>query len=123
MTTEIPQRSWQQFCERLNELYRGAVSIRLAEPNGEKKPIVEDVPLRTVALRHQSECNDVVAIEAGRPDERPLQHLVLEPVRIVLWQDGESGRYNHLEILGEAGTTEIDFHPGINSGILEKLAA
>lgn len=123
MTTEIPQKFWEQFCQRLNELYRGAVSIRIAEPNGEKKPLLEDMPLRSVALQHQNECNDAVIIEAGPLDERPLQHQIIEPVRIVLWQDGESGRFNHVEILAEAGTTEIDFHPGINSGILEQLAA
>lgn len=123
MTMEIPQKLWGQFCRRVSELYRGAVSIRLAGPNGEKKQLVEDVPLHSVALQHQSECNDAVVIEAGRPDERPLQHQIIEPIRIVLWQDGESGRFNHVEILSETGTTEIDFHPGINSGILEQLAA
>jgi len=123
MTTEIPQKLWEQFCQRLNDLYRGAVSIRLAEPNGEKKPIADDAPLRSMTLQHQNECNDSVVIEAGSEDERPLQHQIVEPIRIVLWQDGESGRFNHMEILAEAGTMEIDFHPGIHSGILEQMAA
>jgi hypothetical protein len=120
---EIPQKLWKQFCQRLNELYRGAVSIHSTNGNGRKRSVTEDAPLRFVALEHQSTCNDAVVIEAGRPDERPLHHQIVEPIRIILWQDGESGRYNHVEILAEAGTTEIDFHPGINSGILERMAA
>src|SRR6185312_7114102 len=121
MTTEIPQAVWKQFCERISELYRGAVSIQIVEHDGQKRPVAEDVPLRTVILQKQTVCNDVVTIEAGRPDERPLQHQIVEPIRIVLRTDGESGRYNHLEILAETGTTEIDFHPGINPALLEKL--
>ncbi|HZF02443.1 MAG TPA: DUF5335 family protein [Methylomirabilota bacterium] len=122
-TTEIPQKRWKQFCERISELYRGAVSIHIIGLDGRKRPVADDVPLRTVVLQKQTLCNDVVTIEAGRPDERPLQHQIVEPIRIVLRKDGESGRYNHLEIFGETGTTEIDFHPGINPALLEKLAA
>ena len=62
-------------------------------------------------------------IETGSSEEKPLQYQIVEPIRIVLKTDGESGRYNHLEILAEMGTTEIDFHPGINPALLEKLAA
>jgi len=123
MTTEIPQKAWKQFCERISELYRGAVSIQWIDRNGTKRPVADDVPLRTVAWGKKTVCNDVVTIEAGRPEERPLQHRVVEPIRIVLKKDEESGRFNHLEILSENGTTEIDFHPGINPTLLEKLAA
>lgn len=123
MTTEIPQQSWKQFCERISNLYRGAVSIQLIDRDGNKRAVADDVPLRVVALQKQMVCNDIVTIEAGRPEERPLQHQIIEPIRIVLKRDGESGRYNHLEILAETGTTEIDFRPGINPALLEKLAA
>jgi hypothetical protein len=123
MTTEIPHQLWKSFCERVSDLYRGAVSIQIVDSAGNKRPVADDVPLRLVALQKQTVCNDVVTIEAGGPEERPLQHQIIEPIRIVLRTDGESGRYNHLEILGETGTTEIDFHPGINPALLEKLAA
>jgi len=123
MTTEIPQKAWKQFCERINELYRGAISIQWVDHDGTMRAVADDVPLRTVALQKQTVCNDVVTIEVGRPEERPLQHQVVEPIRIVLTRDDESGRYNHLEILSEIGTTGIDFHPGINPTLLEKLAA
>ena len=120
---EIPQKLWKQFCEQISELYRGAVSIQLVGLDGHKRPVANDIPLRTVILKKQTVCNDIVTIEAGRSDERPLQHEIVEPIRIVLKKDSESGRYNHLEILAETGTTEIDFHPGINPALLEKLAA
>lgn len=123
MTTEIPHQLWKSFCERISELYRGAVSIQLVGLDGRRRPVADDIPLRTVVLKKQTVCNDVVTIEAGGPEERLLQHQIIEPIRIVLKKDGESGRYNHLEILAETGTTEIDFHPGINPALLEKLAA
>jgi hypothetical protein len=123
MTTEIPQQLWRQFCERINDLYRGAVSVQLIDSDGTRRAVVDGVPLRTVVLQKQTVCNDVVTIEAGRPEERPWQHQIIEPIRIVLKTDGESGRYNHLEILAETGTTEIDFRPGINPALIEKLAA
>ncbi|HEY3761244.1 MAG TPA: DUF5335 family protein [Verrucomicrobiae bacterium] len=123
MTNELPQKFWRQFCERLSETYRGAVSIRFAGPNRGKKLVTEEAPLRSITLQQQNECSDALVIEAGGFDERILQHLIVEPIRIVLWQDNESGRYNHLQILAEAGTTEIDFHPGLDSGILERMAA
>jgi len=111
------------FCDQLKEWHRGAVSIRWIDPEGTARDVVEDVPLQTVALRHQNECSDTVTIEAGRPEERPLQHQIVEPIRIVLRTNGESGRYKQLEILAETGKTEVTFNPGIDPFLLEKLAA
>lgn len=123
MTTEIPQKLWPTFCNQLKEWHRGAVSIRWIDPEGATRDVAEDVPLQTVALRHRSDCNDVMTIEAGRTNERPLQHQVVEPIRIVLRTAGESGRYKQLEILSEDGKTEVTFNPGIDPDLLEKLAA
>jgi Family of unknown function (DUF5335) len=123
MTTEIPQDLWSTFCDKLKEWHRGAVSIRWILSDGTARDVVQDVPLQTVALRHQTNCNDVVTIEAGRPEERPLQHQIVEPIRIVLRTSGESGRYKKLEILSEDGKTEVTFNPGIDPFLLEKLAA
>jgi hypothetical protein len=123
MTTEIPQKLWSTFCDHLKEWHRGAVSIRWTDPDGSTRDVVEDAPLQAVALRHQVTCNDVVTIEAGRPEERPLQHRIVEPIRIVLRTNGESGRYKQLEILSEEGKTEVTFNPGIDPDLLEKLAA
>jgi len=123
MTTEIPQKLWATFCEKLKEWHRGAVSIRRTGPDGTSREVVEDVPLRSVALEHQDQCNDIVTIDAGRPEERPLHLEIIEPIRLVLRTNGESGRYKQLEILSETGKTEVTFNPGIDPELLEKLAA
>lgn len=123
MTTEIPQKFWTAFCNQLREWYRGAVSIRETQPDGETRTIIENVPLQTVAFEKQdNSCNDLMKIEAGAPDERPLQHQIVEPIRVVLKQNDESGRFNEVEILAENGTTAITFSPGIDTGILKKMA-
>jgi len=123
MTTEIPQKLWPKFCDQLKEWHRGAVSIRSIDADGNTRDVVEDVPLQSVALQHQRDCNDIVTIAAGRSEERPLQHQIVEPIRIVLRTNGESGRYKQLEILSEDGKTEVTFNPGIDPFLLEKLAA
>src|SRR6185369_7533686 len=120
MTTEIPQKLWPKFCDNLKEWHRGAVSIRRIDVEGNARDVVLDVPLQMVALRHQNECNDIVTIEAGGPEERPLQHQIVEPIRIVLRTNGESGRYKQLEILSEDGKTEVTFNPAIDPFLLEK---
>jgi hypothetical protein len=96
MTTEIPEKAWDSFCQRLKDWYRGVVSIRWIQPGGDMRMVVEGMP---------------------------LQHQIIEPFRVILRKNGESGRYNELEILAETGKTEITFTPGIDASFLEKLAA
>jgi hypothetical protein len=124
MTTEIPQKLWKAFCERLKEWHRGAVSIRWIQPNGASLMVVENAPLKTIVFQtRENACSDVMTIETDLPDERPAQHQIIEPIRLVLRQNDESGRYKQLEILAETGKTEITFSPGIDSAFLAKLAA
>lgn len=124
MTTEIPEKFWAAFCDRLKDWYRGAVSIRWIQPGGDMRIVAEDLPLQTLVFkRRRDNCNDTMTVEAGEPGERPLQHQIIDPFRVVLRKDDESGRYNELEILGETGKTEITFRPAIDSSLLEKLAA
>jgi hypothetical protein len=124
MTTEIPPKSWDSFCQRLKDWYRGVVSIRWVQPGGALRVVAEGVPLQRFVFQKQNQsCSDTMTIEAGLPDERPLQHEIIEPFRLVLRKNDESGRYNELEILAETGKTEITFSPGLDSSLLEKLAA
>ena len=124
MTTEIPQKSWDPFCQRLKEWYRGVISIRWIQPGGALRLVAADVPLQRLIFQRQNDsCSDTMIVEAGVADERPLQHRIIEPFRVVLRKNDESGRYNELEILAETGKTEITFTPGLDSMILEKLAA
>ena len=124
MTTEIPQKSWDSFCQRLKDWYRGVVSIRWIQPGGALSVVVQDMPLQRFIFQKQSDsCSDTMTVEAGLPNERPLQHQIIEPFRVVLRKNDESGRYNELEILAETGKTEISFTPGLDPTLLEKLAA
>ena len=123
MTIEIPSKNWSLFCDRITELPQEAVSIGLTEPGGRNRPVVDDVPLLNMVFQKQNDaCNDVLTIATGLPNERPLQHEVLEPIRIVLWRSPDRTRFNRLEILAENGTTEVHFRPGIITELLEPLA-
>lgn len=124
MTTEIPQKSWDSFCQRLKEWYRGVISIRWIQPGGALQLVAEDVPLQRFVFQKQNDaCSDTMTVEAGLPDERPLQHQIIEPFRVILRKNSESGRFNELEILAETGKTEITFTPGLDPMLVEKLAA
>ena len=124
MTTEIPQKSWDSFCQQLRDWYRGVVSIRWIQPGGELRVVAQDLPLqRLVFQKQEHSCSDTMTVEAGLPDESPLEHQIIEPFRVVLRKNNESGRYNELEILAETGKTEITFTPGLDPVFLEKLAA
>lgn len=124
MTTEIPQKFWEPFCRRLKDWYRGAVSIRWIQPGGDERVVAENLPFQTLVFQKRSEaCSDLLLVEAGEENTRPLQHQMIEPFRVVLRKNDESGRYNELEILSETGKTEITFTPGIDAMMVENLAA
>jgi hypothetical protein len=124
MTTEIPQKSWDPFCQRLRDWYRGVVSIRWVQPGGALRIVAEGLPLQRFIFQKQNQsCSDTMTVEAGVPDERPMQHQIIEPFRVVLRKNDESGRYDELEILAETGKTEITFTPGLDPTLLDKLAA
>jgi len=122
-TTEIPQKYWKTFCDRLGEWHRGAISLLWTQPNGMVREVFQDVPFQSVVLARQDECDEVITFEAGQSEERPQQHQIVDPIRLVLKRNDESGRYKQLEILAETGTAEITFSPGIDSAVLDKLAA
>jgi hypothetical protein len=122
MTTEIPQKSWDTFCQRLQTDYRGAVTVRWTENGSDARVIAENVPLQTVAFqKRNNECSDALTLKAGDGKERHVQHQIIEPIRLVLRKSGD--RYHELDILAETGTTEITFAPGLEPALLEKLAA
>ncbi|HTR41728.1 MAG TPA: DUF5335 family protein [Pseudomonadales bacterium] len=124
MTKEIPQNFWQPFCDRVKDGYRGAVTIRWVNPDGATQVIAENAPLQKLVFQQRNnECSDTMTVETGTPDERPHAHEIIEPFSIILKKNGESGRYNELDILAETGKTEIYFSPGLDAAILPELAA
>ena len=124
MTTEIPQKSWDTFCQCLKTDYHGAVTVRWIQPGSEVRVIVENLPLQTIAFQKRTnECSDALTVEAAEGNARPLQHQIIEPIRLILRKKDANGRYHELEILAETGTTEILFVPGLEPALLDKLAA
>ncbi|MGH7943213.1 MAG: hypothetical protein ACREFR_19310 [Limisphaerales bacterium] len=123
MTTEIPQKSWDPVCQRLRDWYRGVVSIRWIQPGGDLRVVADGLPLQRFVFQRQNQsCSDTMTVEAGLPNERPLQHQIVEPFRVIFRKNVETGRYNELEILSETGKTEIAFTPGIDANLVENLA-
>lgn len=123
MTTEIAPKSWETFCQRLKDWYRGVVSIRWIQPGGGLRVVADGLPLlRLVFQRQNQSCSDTMTVEAGLSNDRPLQHQIVEPFRVIARKNVETGRYNELEILSETGKTEIAFTPGIDATLVEKLA-
>jgi hypothetical protein len=124
MTTEIPQKFWEPLCNGLKDWHRGAISIRWIQPGGDMRLVADNIPLQTMTFeKNNRACSDTMTVEAGPPNERPLQHRIIEPFRVVFRKNDESGRYNEMEILAETGKTEILFSPGIDSANVENLAA
>jgi hypothetical protein len=124
MMTELPQTSWESFCERLRDWYRGVISIRWIQPGGDLRIVAREMPFQRFLFQKQNpSCSNTITVEAGLPNERPLQHQIVEPFRLILRKNDESGRYNELQILAETGKTEITFTPGLDPTLLEKVAA
>ncbi len=123
MTVEVIENGWEQLCERIQEAcHGGMVNIQLVESDGTATTIAQDLPLQRVALDDKSDpCNNNVIIEAGLPNEKPVRHVVIEPIHIRLKNDSGAERYNHLHILAENGTTIVTFHPGVNPELLKGI--
>ena len=123
-TRELKQNEWKDFCRQLNENHKGGmVTVQLLQSDGRTDSIMKDMPLQSVALHENSnECNDTMVIAAGLPNERPRQHMIVEPVRLIL-RNGGSDRFNELDVIAESGTTLVIFHPGISPASLDGLGA
>jgi len=122
MTIEIPPARWAQFCDKLNESQLGTMMDIRLEAGGDLRLVAQSVPLQAaVFVETRDACNSIILIEFGLPDERPVQHSVVDPARIILRKQSDSDRYNLLEMVAENGMTVIIFHPGINRKVLNDL--
>src|SRR6266576_4097726 len=117
---EVDQKKWEQFCDRVQATCQGAmVTIDEMNADGSRKTIVQNMPLLKVALDDKSDpCNTNIIIEAGLPNQKPICHVVVEPIHIRA--KSETGdRYNTLQIEAENGNTIVHFHPGLNPAWLK----
>jgi hypothetical protein len=113
-TTEIGRESWEKLCERITNHNPGSlVNVELVQPDGLQKAIAHDLPLRQIGVDAESDaCNDLLILEMGHPTQKPLRHVIVEPIHVRLRHNGQ-GRYHRLEVAAENGTTTIDFRPGL----------
>jgi hypothetical protein len=114
-TRAVSRPQWPQLCQRLTQNHHGSmVRLEVLESNGTKHSVAEDVPLQSISFaERRNECSDEIVIEAGLPDERPMQHRVVEPFEIRLKDGSNNDRFNHIEILAESGTVEMTLNPGL----------
>ena len=122
-TLEVPEKDWPQFCRKIEEFCRGAmVCIELHDAQGTQNTVAHDVPLRALGLANEEKsCNTTLTIEAGLPGEKPVRHVVIEPIHIRLRNGSGGDRYNRLQISAENGTTILELHPGLSQGLLKGL--
>jgi hypothetical protein len=122
-TVEVDQKKWLQFCQRIEDYCRGAmVTVELDPGSGSKTTVVENAPLRHVSFdEHSDPCNANLVIEVGDPESKPVRHLVVEPIRILLRNGKDTERYNSMQIMAENGTTTMELRPGLNQALLKGL--
>jgi hypothetical protein len=120
---EVADRQWQQFCQQVQRLAGGVMaSIQVQHPDGTTQAICWNVPLQRIAFDQTSDpCSDQLVLEVGLPGQKPVRHVVLEPIHLRL-KNGKTGdRYHHLHILAENGTTLVTFHPGLSPALVRGL--
>src|SRR5438105_3619640 len=122
-TLEISEQKWEKFCRQVDAIcHSGLITIQMEDPEGAKKTIAADLPLRSFGLDTKSDpCNTNIVIEAGLPNAKPMLHKVIEPIHVRLANDRDERRYNQLQIIAENGTTLVDLHPGLSAAELKKL--
>jgi len=84
--------------------------------------MIENTPLLHLAFdEHADACNANLVIEAGVPDSKPVRHIVVEPIRILLRNGKDTERYNTMQIMAENGTTTMQLRPGLAQEFLKGL--
>lgn len=97
------------------------MDIRI-QADGDFRLVARSVLLRSTAFDEAHDaCNNAVVIEFGLPDEKPSQHSIIGPARLVLRKQMDGDNFNLLEMPAENGMTVITFRPGISRSFLKTL--
>lgn len=122
-TVEVDEKKWSRFCQRIEEHCRGAmVTVELEPGSGSKTTVIANAPLRHVSFdEHADPCNANLVIEVGAADSKPVRHLVVEPIRILLRNGKDTERYSSMRIMAENGTTTMELRPGLDQALLKGL--
>jgi hypothetical protein len=120
-TKEIQSKDWEKICERINNLRQQALlTIELLQPDGHKRQVARDVPLQSIVFDTSDACNDRIALNVGPAAQKPLTHVIVQPIHIKL-KPAENGSYNPMQIEAESGITLLTFHPALRPDFLQGL--
>lgn len=109
-TQEIPSKDWPAFCHKCTDLNRGSLlSLEILDAAGHKNVIARELPLRHLRFHKTAGCSDEVLLGLGESGGRQVDHVIIEPIRIILRV--EAGPKT-LEIEAESGMNFISFHLG-----------
>ena len=122
-TIEVNEKNWSQFCQSIENYCRGArVTVELDPGSGPRTTVIEDAALRHLSFdEHADPCNANLVIEVGDQDSKPIRHVVVEPIRILLRNGKDTERYNSIQVLAENGTTTMELRPGLEQALLKGL--
>jgi hypothetical protein len=121
---EINNKDWGRFCEKLNTLrHDSLLTIEAVQADGRKEDLAKNVPLQNVRFEKTEGCSDMVFVEVGSGAgvERPMQHVITEPIHIRVKTTDQPGAYNPLMIEAESGVTMITFHPALRQDLFEDV--
>ena len=115
---EIKAQDWNTFCQRLNELERGAAVdiLWIDRASNTERPIARAAEFQQMSFGAKDGCSDHITIRAGGKTE--THHEIVEPINIRLRESGKDGTYNGMSIEAEEGTTLVTFQPAIHGASL-----
>jgi hypothetical protein len=110
-TVEIQSKEWATFCEDFTRIYRGGlVTIEMLDEAKKRIEVAKNMPLEKMAWDQDGACNNVISISVSEPGRRAIDHLVIEPIYLIVRENDKHGKT--LEIAAENGKTLVAFHSG-----------
>lgn len=118
----VKPEHWKELCDQITQSCRDSLAnIKLVQVNS-TNVVAHDLPLQRMKHDTQSDaCNDLIVVAVGSPNEKPVEHIIIEPVSIRLKDSSQNGRYNHVEILAENGTTILELRPGLQASAVGRV--
>jgi hypothetical protein len=115
-TQEIQSTNWKEFCQRFEQLHRGTpMTIHVIEPSGQRRELVDGMPLQSIKFQQNSGCTDTILITVFEEGKRETTHEIIDPIHVKLRQEANAGKA--LQIDAENGSTLLTF----SSGKIEEL--
>lgn len=108
---EIRNTTYKAFCDEFTRLHQGSlITIEMLDAEGNRIEVARDIPLDRMVLDQNDECNDILVINASEPGKRGIDHMVVEPIHIIVRENEDHTKM--LQINAENGTTLVTYHSG-----------